>query len=138
MSAASSGPIEISVSEPWFTAIKRGLKTVEGRLNKSKFAEMRPGTVLVISKSGPDSSKKKSGTGTRSIRASTSSSAPFVAVVTQVVPYQSFVSYLSHEGLNRCLPGIDTIEAGANVYRQFYSSADEATFGIVAIHLTLA
>jgi hypothetical protein len=34
------------LSEPWFTLISLGLKTVEGRKNKGKFKEMQVGDIV--------------------------------------------------------------------------------------------
>ena len=125
---------EISVQDPWFSAIARGTKTVEGRLNKGKFAEMRAGTVLSISKSVKSKSSVKS-----PISSSKSSPRPrtVVAIVTKVVRYPNFEQYLSCEGLNRTLPGLLSIKEGVDVYRQFYSAQDEQRYGVVAVHVTL-
>ena len=35
-----------NLSEPWFTLIQLGLKTVEGRKNKGKFKEMKVGDII--------------------------------------------------------------------------------------------
>jgi len=35
-----------NVSEPWFSLISLGLKTVEGRKNKGRFATMKPGQII--------------------------------------------------------------------------------------------
>ncbi len=129
-------PVELNVSEPWFSAIRSRSKTVEGRLNKGKFATMEPGTVLVISKSqagGASLSTTKNG---RS-KSKTSAVSKLVAVVTKVVTYSSFVEYLSHEGLAAALPGVRTIEDGVAVYRQFYTSEMERQHGVLAIHIIL-
>ena len=55
------------------------------------------------------------------------------AVVTDVRHYKSFEDYLSSEGLRTTLPGVTSIQEGVAVYRQFYSSADEAEHGVVAV-----
>lgn len=34
------------VSEPWFSLILLGLKTVEGRLNKGRFHDMKEGDII--------------------------------------------------------------------------------------------
>ena len=34
------------LSEPWFTLISLGLKTVEGRKNKGRFKEMKVGDIV--------------------------------------------------------------------------------------------
>ena len=38
-----------NVSEPWFTLISLGLKTVEGRKNKGRFKEMQIGDIKLLS-----------------------------------------------------------------------------------------
>lgn len=113
--------VEINVSQPWFRHIRNGVKTVEGRLNKGKFRDMKSGDVLVISNTSGkrDSSKNNK----------------VVAVVTKINQYDSFEEYLSREGLNSTLPGIKTISEGMAVYRQFYSPEDELKFGIAAVHI---
>ena len=35
-----------TVSEPWFTLISMGLKSVEGRKNKGRFKEMKVGDIV--------------------------------------------------------------------------------------------
>jgi hypothetical protein len=35
-----------NISEPWFTLISLGLKTVEGRKNKGRFKEMQVGEII--------------------------------------------------------------------------------------------
>jgi ASC-1-like (ASCH) protein len=111
--------MELNVSQPWLRLIQNGQKTVEGRLNKGKFADIKVGTVLVISGNSNSNSKKT------------------VAVTTRVCRYASFEEYLSQEGLARTLPGIKSIKDGVDVYRKFYSAEDERTHGVLAIHIVL-
>jgi ASC-1-like (ASCH) protein len=110
--------VDINVADPWFSHIRSGAKTVEGRLNKGKFAELKVGSTLVIAKSGGNARTKR-----------------LVAVVTRVVRYPSFETYLSQEGLARTLPGVASISDGVDVYRQFYTVDQEKEHGIAAIHL---
>lgn len=111
------GPFEVNVSEPWFSAIKHGKKTIEGRLRKNKFASVKPGTTMVI-------------------RNSTKSKSPaIVAVVIDVVRYDSFHEFLVQEGLSHTLPGLTSIADGVDVYREFYNEQMEKEHGVVAIHL---
>ena len=39
---------DVDVAQPWFDHMVSGLKTVEGRLNKGKFAGLKAGQVLSI------------------------------------------------------------------------------------------
>lgn len=116
-------PQQLSVSDPWFGAIKRGEKTVEGRLAYGRFLEMKRGTLLTINNS------KQAGEN-ESPAAST-----VYAVVTRVVIYKSIRMYLEQEGLARTLPGVKRISDGVSIYRQFYSTEKEKTHGIAAIHI---
>lgn len=104
------------VSEPWFTLISLGLKTVEGRKNKGIFKEMKSGDIIEW---------ENSDFGHRSIQ---------TKVVGKAV-YKSFKEYLENEGLENCLPGITNIENGLAVYYRYYSKKDEAEYGVVAIRL---
>jgi ASC-1-like (ASCH) protein len=46
--------------------------------------------------------------------------------------YSTFAEMLRSEGLEKCLPGIFSIEDGVAIYRQFYSKEEEAQFGVLA------
>jgi len=106
------------VSEPWFSFIKIGLKTVEGRLNKGRFEEMKVGQIVEWKNN--DFSER--------------------TVLTKIIAknkYASFAEYLNKEKLRKCLPGFDTNKEGVDVYYKYYSKEKEEQYGIVAIHLEL-
>ena len=104
---------EKDVTEPWFSYIVDIKKTVEGRLNKGDWTHMEFGDQIVW---------KSPGWSCRSL-------------VIKAVEYDSFEEYLKAEGLEKTLPGVETIEEGIDVYRQFYSVEDEQKYGVIAIHL---
>ena len=106
------------VSEPWFTLIKLGLKTVEGRKNKGLFKEMKIGDI--IEWNNEDFYK-------RSIK---------TEIVYKKI-YKTFPEYLKSEGLKNCLPGVDNIKEGVSIYYKYYTKEDEAKYGVVAIKLKL-
>lgn len=73
------------LSEPWFSLIVIGLKTVEGRKNKGRFKGMKIGDV--VEWNNTDFEERK--------------------VLTKIVgknEYSTFAEYLEHEGLEKCLP----------------------------------
>lgn len=105
------------LSEPWFTLIKLGLKTCEGRLNKGDFEKMNPDDSILFENN--DYGLKRS----------------FLCKITSIHNYESFREYLSNETLEKCLPGIDTIEDGVEVYHQYYNPSAEAEHKIKAIIL---
>ena len=74
------------VSEPWFTLIGKGDKTIEGRLCKGSFAELREGDMIVWF--NDDFGYRRE--------------AP--TVITRIRKHPTFRQYLEKETLKRCLP----------------------------------
>lgn len=108
----------VTVSEPWFSLISLGQKTVEGRLNKGLFAKMKKDETVTW----------------------TNSDFGFRSVVTKIVKkvqYKSFEEYLTAEGLEKCLPAIPDIHMGTKVYYKYYTKDKENKFGVCAIHLAV-
>ena len=108
----------IQVSEPWFTLISLGLKKVEGRKNKGTFKEIKIGDTI---KWTNDDFKHRS-------------------CKTKVIGknnYKTFEEYLKKEGLQKCLPGIPSMEHGLSVYFKYYSKEDEEKYGVTSILLEL-
>lgn len=106
------------LSEPWFSLISLGLKTVEGRKNKGKFKDMEVGKIIQWFN---DDFEHRS-INTRIISKQT---------------YSTFEEYLVSEGLDKCLPGIPSISHGLSVYFKYFTKEDESTYGVVAIRLEL-
>jgi len=107
-----------NLSEPWFTLIQLGLKTVEGRKNKGKFKEMKVGDIIEWKN---EDFKPRS----------------FLTQITGKAEYPNFKIYFETEGLSKCLPNMEKygIEHGLSVYYKYYTKEDEQQFGVVAIRL---
>jgi len=105
---------EKNLSEPWFSLIKLGIKKVEGRLNKGDFANMNIGDVILFINNELGFERK------------------FTIEIKDIACYDSFHLYLEKETLERCLPGIDNIEDGLNVYYKYYKRSDELEYKIKA------
>jgi len=107
-----------NVSEPWFSLINLGLKTVEGRKNKGRFHDMQLGDIIEWTNNDfmPRSVKTK---------------------ITKKVVYSTFKEYLETEGIDNCLPGMPSIEHGLSVYYKYYTKEDEENYGVMAIHIEL-
>ena len=106
------------LSEPWFTLISLGLKTVEGRKNKGKFKEMQVGDIIQWYNN--DFLERK--------------------ILTKIISkaeYKTFEEYLTIEGLDKCLPGIPSLKHGLSVYFKYFTKEEETEFGVVAIRLKL-
>jgi len=106
------------LSEPWFSLISLGLKTVEGRKNKGKFMNMKIGDI--IQWVNHDFMERT-----------------IMTEILDKVKYISFQEYLEMEGLDKCLPGIPDIEHGLSVYFKYFTKEDEARYGVIAIRLKL-
>ena len=108
----------VSTSEPWFSLISVGLKTVEGRKNRGKFKIMKVGDIV---KWTNDNFYPRE----------------IVTKITGKAEYKTFQEYLESEGLSKCLPGISTIEDGLKIYFKYFTKEEETEFGVVAIRLEL-
>ena len=107
-----------NLSEPWFTLISLGLKTVEGRKNKGRFKEMKVGDIVQWTNN--DFAPRN--------------------VLTEVIgksEYNTFEEYLDVEGLDKCLPGIKDLDTGLSVYYKYFTKEDEKEFGVIAIRIKL-
>jgi ASC-1-like (ASCH) protein len=104
-----------NVQEPWFSYIKNGQKKVEGRLNKSWVKTVQKLDRITW----------------------TYEEAHFSTYIVDLKQYSSFRQMLEKEGVHNVLPGIDSVDQGVEVYRQFYSEEDEKVFGVIGIHLRL-
>jgi ASC-1-like (ASCH) protein len=99
------------LSEPWFSLIKGGIKTIEGRIDKGEFVK---GSELTFWNREEE----------------------FSCLVEEVVKYSSFEEMMRKEGLYKVLPGVLSIEEGVKIYRKYYSEADEKR-GVIAIRLVV-
>ena len=107
------------ISEPWFSLIKVGLKTVEGRLNKGDFASLTKGDCIKVDNIELGFMRN------------------YTIKITSIHKYTSFKEYLEKEKLEKCLPGIDTIEDGIKVYYKYYLKEAEDKYKIIAIRFKI-
>jgi ASC-1-like (ASCH) protein len=108
----------IECAEPWFSLIREGKKTVEGRLNSPKYATIAIGDQLVFWSQ------------------SYGKEVSFIRQVTGRVEYPAgFSAMIEGEGLEKILPGYESVTDGVAVYNQYYSPELEAQRGAVAFQL---
>ncbi|XP_017975205.1 PREDICTED: uncharacterized protein LOC18602432 [Theobroma cacao] len=99
---------ELHVQEPFFTQLKDGLKTMEGRCAVGDYNRIASGALILFNKC-------------------------LVLEVQDVHRYASFFEMLEAESLAKVLPGVETIDEGIQVYRKFYSEEKEMSNGVLAI-----
>ena len=106
------------LSEPWFTLVKLGLKTVEGRLNKGDFSKLNLGDIITFYNEDFEY---------RQIRVK----------VVRMKKYKTFKTYLQRETLTNCLPGFYRIDEGLKVYFKYFTKEQEKQYEIKAIEMDL-
>ncbi|XP_071687070.1 uncharacterized protein [Rutidosis leptorrhynchoides] len=99
---------ELHCQEPFFSQLKDGKKTVEGRCAGGSYNRIKSGSLVLFNKC-------------------------LLLQVEGVHRYGSFSDMLAAEGLDKVLPGVETIEEGTQIYRKFYSEEKEKSDGVLAI-----
>jgi len=103
----------MEVSEPWFSHIQSGVKTIEGRKNSPTWEWVVPGTEFLMT-CGNQKMKVR---------------------CVDVALWPSIRSYLEGEGLDVTLPGILSIEEGESIYLQWSNEEEVKKYGFKAIHV---
>ncbi len=103
--------VSINVNEPYKTFILEGKKTVEGRLNKGKFAKIEVGDILQIDPEGVQFKIIEKNT------------------------YSSFKEMIEKEGIENVIPDKSEITDAVDVYYKFYTKEQEKEFGVLAIKI---
>lgn len=106
---------ERHLCEPYYSLVKSGEKTVEGRLNKGSNAGVNIGDYFKFYNDNGDE---------------------FLARIDDIKRFSSFRLMLE-KYINEALPGVENINEGVAVYRKFYSEADEDEYKVNAFFLSL-
>lgn len=110
--------IEKNLSEPWFTAVCNQTKTIEGRLNKGDWIEIKVGDIIKFSNTELETKRE------------------ILVKITKINYFESFREYLETEGLEHCLPSIKTIEDGlSSVYDQIFTQNDQSQYIVKSFYL---
>ena len=102
------------LSEPWFSLVKLGIKTVEGRLNKGVFSQMKVDDTITFY--NDDFIPRE-----------------MIVTVKDIKYYRTFREYLENETLKATLPGFTSIEEGLEVYYKYFSKLEEANYNVIAL-----
>ena len=105
--------LSLLIQQRYLDAIAAGDKTVEGRLDGPRFADLRAGDTLEL----------RAVDAARTLR----------CAVERVQRYPSFAAMLSAEGLSSALPGVGTVSEGVAIYRAFPGYDQEHLRGVVAM-----
>ncbi len=105
--------ISLNIQEPYLSFVLNGQKTIEGRLNKGKFKNLKIGDILLI---GADAKR---------------------FLIEKTTIYKSFREMIEKEGIKNVIPDKENIEDAEAVYYKFYTKEQEEEFGILAIKIKL-
>ena len=103
--------INIDVQEPYYSYIISGKKTVEGRINKGKFAILNKGDIILLGKEEIQ-----------------------FRVIKKTI-YNTFEQMINSEGIENVIPDKKDVKDAINVYYTFYTRKQEKEFGVVAIKI---
>ena len=103
-----------------------GRKTIEGRLNKGKFADYAVGDTVSL---------RRDIRGEDGVLRDGESNAATVEVVA-IRHYPDFLSMVSKEGFTKVIPLARSAQEAADEYNKYYSAEDQKTFGVLAIQVT--
>ena len=101
--------------EPYFTFLKNGQKTIEGRVKKGWYCNVKPGDKIVVYNEEESDMVE--------------------VLVKRVTSYKSIRDMLTNEPIKKLLPDVNTIDQGIEVYRRFYTPEQERQFGVIAIEV---
>lgn len=101
----------IHCDDPWFSYLRQGIKTVEGRKSTHSYKKIQAGDQINFSN------------GTQS----------FTAEVVEIREYPSIEEYFEDVTLEKALPGIKTIAEGLDIYYQWSSEEKIKQYGFLGI-----
>jgi ASC-1-like (ASCH) protein len=123
---SGGGVFRLKVSEPEYSAVKSGKKTVEARLDRPPFDKLSAGDPVLVVRSRP---------------AGDTTETPgykFEAEVARVKKYKNITALLKEEGVDKVYPG-KTADQGAKRFAEFVKNpADDPAGAVVAIELKAA
>ena len=106
------------VSEPWFSLIKNGEKTVEGRLDKGDWGRMEEREKIIFFNNNEE----------------------FKVRINSIKKYKSIEKMIISEKLKNILPGIRTIKEGVKIYEDppiNFNEEKQKMYGVIAIKFTI-
>lgn len=106
-------------------AIISGQKTIEGRLNRGKFAEYKVGDTISLRRDIRDG---------RGVLQDGEPGAARVEVLA-VRHYPGFIQMVAAEGFARVIPTTRGAQEAADEYNKYYSAEDQAAHGVLAIEV---
>lgn len=102
-----------------------GRKTIEGRLNKGKFAQYQPGDLVWLRRDYRDADGVLHDGEPRAA----------LIEVKDIRQYKTFLGMVTAEGFKNVIPHAETAEEAANEYERYYPAEKQAQYGVLAIEI---
>lgn len=104
-----------------------GRKTVEGRLNRSKFAEYEVGDTIKLRRDirQPDGTLVDGEPDAARVR------------IVAIRQYATFLEMVTAEGYKKVIPYARSTKEAADEYDNYYSAEDQAKYGVLAIEVAV-
>ena len=104
-----------------------GRKTIEGRLDRGKFSDYKPGDIVRPRRDvrGPDGV----------LRDGEIDGSEFE--ITAVRKYKNFLEMIQAEGWQNVIPNAGSDKVAAETYNRYYSIEDQKKFGVLAVEVKL-
>lgn len=104
-----------------------GRKTIEGRLDKGKFSQYRPGDQVWLRRDYRDESGRLQEGEVRQA----------LVGIKEIRKYASFTEMTHSENYKHILPAAQSAEAAASLYDKYYGAEDQARYGVLAIEIVV-
>jgi ASC-1-like (ASCH) protein len=104
-----------------------GRKTIEGRLCRGKFAQYAPGDIVNLRRDFRDE---------HGVLQDGEPDATRVEVIA-VRRYPTFLEMVTAEDYKKVIPYAPSAQAAADEYNTYYSAADQARYGVLAIEVNM-
>ena len=104
-----------------------GRKTIEGRLNRGKFAEYRTGDIVSLRRDLRDEDGVLQD-GERDVAR---------VEIVAIRHYRSFLEMVTAEGYEQVIPSATSAEEAAAEYDRYYSAQDQQTYGVIAVQVRI-
>ena len=102
-----------------------GRKTIEGRLNRGKFADYVVGDTVLLRRDFRDENGYLQDGYPRAAE----------VVITAIHHYSSFIEMVAAEGYQNVIPAAPDGQSAANEYNKYYTATDQAKHGVLAIEV---
>jgi ASC-1-like (ASCH) protein len=106
-----------SKQTPYFEQIRDRIKTIEGRLARGKWLQMKVGDYIDVHRSSFDEK--------------------VTVRIEKIALYPSFKDMIEAEGVEKVIPHVHTVTEAVQAYRGFYSKEEEGESGVLALHIVV-